>query len=220
MDLQRQVHKPVLLIQVLFGNVRIVGFQDVKIPQLIQPQQAELPQTLIVLLALFQSDFAPDHLISRGGVSLKFYSANKELLALININIQQHQFLVFIEAGVRNGSEVDVSELAVRFAEILQPFCDFLPAKNVAVFDREQRTQCLLIGHSLVVLKSNGSKPIAFPLFDGDGDIHCLPRTLHDQRDVKACGAGVVDLRFRILHQHFEIAPILELRTHAVSVFI
>ena len=68
-------------------------------------------------------------------------AAHEELLAFVHVDVEEDQLFLFVEVGVGNGREVDVAQLAICFAQILQTLADFLAVENVAVLDREQAAQ-------------------------------------------------------------------------------
>ena len=104
---------------------------------MVQSQQAEFPQAAVVYLTFFQSEFAADHLITSGGVALELDATNVKGLALIDVDIETDQFFGIIGPSVRNGSEVDVSELAIGLTHIFQALGNLFPAQNFAVLERK-----------------------------------------------------------------------------------
>ena len=129
------------------------GFKLLEEAQLIQPLQAELPQALVVNLAFLQRDLAADDLVASGGIALELDSPHIKLLALVHVDIEEDQLLFFVEGGVGNRSEVDVSQLAIGFAQVLQTFGDLAAVEDIAVFHGKQRAQGLDVGDRLVFLK-------------------------------------------------------------------
>ena len=119
MDLQRQVDQAVFLVQLANRGVGIVGLQLVEVSQLIQAQQAQLPEARVVDVAFFQRDLAPDHLVARGGVALELDAAHIELLAFVDVDVEKDQLLIVVELGVGNRSEVDVAQFAIGLAQVL-----------------------------------------------------------------------------------------------------
>ena len=85
-DLQRDVHRGIL--HVLLDLGVLFGLQRLEVLQLVQAQQAQLPQIAVVNLAFFQRQFAADDLVAGGGVALELDAANEELLAFIEIDSQ------------------------------------------------------------------------------------------------------------------------------------
>jgi len=71
---------------VAFGGVGVVGLELVEIAELVQAQQAELPETRVVDLAFLESDFAADDLVARSGVALELDAAHVELFAFVHVD--------------------------------------------------------------------------------------------------------------------------------------
>ena len=171
-------------------------------------------------MAFFESDFASNHLVAGGGVALKLDATHVKLLTFVHVNFEVHNFLLVIELGVGDRSEVDVAEFAVGFTQILEPLGDFFAGEDVAVFDCEQAAERFLVSDGLVVLESDGTETVSIAFFDGHGDIDGLTRALLEERNVEPGMAGVVDIGFGIVHQHFEIAAVLVLGANTLYVFV
>src|SRR5262249_22738255 len=147
--------------------------------------------------------------VASRSVACELDATHKELLALIHINIEEDQLLVFVKAGIGNRGKVDVAQLAVGIAEILESFTYLFAAENIAILQRKEASQGFDVSHCLVVFKGNPAQVVTLTLFDWHGDVHRFARPLHDQRDMKVLVSGVVDLCLRILYQYFEITTIL-----------
>ena len=72
------------------GDVRIVRLQLLKKAQLIQALQTQFPILLVVNLAFFERQLATNHFVARGGVPLELDSADRKLLAFIDVDIERH----------------------------------------------------------------------------------------------------------------------------------
>ncbi len=121
----------------------LLGLQLLEILQLVQAQQAELPQVAVVDLAFFQRQLAADDLVARGGVALELDAADVELLAFVQVDAQADGRLLVVGIGVRDRREVDVAQRGVRLAQRFKAFADGFGIEDVAVFDLEQRAQSL-----------------------------------------------------------------------------
>src|SRR5438105_7227805 len=120
-----------------FRDVRIIGFQRLEITQLVQAKQADFPEMLVINLAFLQGNLAPNHLVPRSRITCEFNSPNVELLAFVHVDVEENQLFILVKGSVRDGSEVDVSELTIGLAQVFQAFADFLSIQNFAVLERE-----------------------------------------------------------------------------------
>ncbi len=142
-NLQGEIDQSIFFVELLVGGVGIVRLQLFEVAQLVQAQKAELPKPRVVDLSFFEGDFAANDFVARGRVALELDAANVELLAFVDVDVEEDQLLLVVELGIGNRREVDVAVLAVGFAKVLQALADFFAAEDVAVFDREQGTQRL-----------------------------------------------------------------------------
>ena len=74
---------------------------------------SELPKRRIEYLPFFNQDFAPDDFISRRRVPVEVNAVDSELTVFINVYIQIHDPLLFIEIETGFGRKVDVSTTPV-----------------------------------------------------------------------------------------------------------
>ena len=193
-DLQRQVDQPVFLVQLPDGDVRILRLHHVEVSQLVQAQQAQLPESRVVDASFLQRDLAPDHLVAGRSVAHKLDAAYIELLAFVDVDVEIDQFLFVVKPGFRHRREVDVAQLAVGLAQALQTLAHFLFAENISVLDGEDGSQRLRIGHRLVVLERDPAQRVALALFDGHRNVDRFARPALQQRDVDARVPGIVNL--------------------------
>src|SRR5215475_9738 len=117
------------------SNVGILRLQLLKEGKLVQPLQAQLPQTLVVLLAFFEGQLPADDLVARGRVPLKFNPAYVKLLAFVYFDVPRDRLFAFVECGSRHRSVVDEALRSVSVLQAFKPLRELLPRKNVAVFD-------------------------------------------------------------------------------------
>src|SRR5438876_1993763 len=132
------------------GDIWIVRLQLLKKSQLIQALQAQLPILLVVNLAFFEGQLAANHFVASGGVPLELNSADRKLLAFIDVNVERHQLFLLVEAGRRNRGEIDVPLSTVRVLQVLQALGNFLAIEDVAIFKRENGAQGLAVSDGLV----------------------------------------------------------------------
>ena len=86
------------------GDVGVIRFQLFEVSQLIQPEQAQFPEPRVVYLSFFQSYFAADHFVAGGRVALKFNAPYIELLAFVDVNVEEDYF--FSSSNVVFGMDV------------------------------------------------------------------------------------------------------------------
>ena len=177
LHLESQVDGAVFFVQVALGDVGIVGLQLLEVPQLIKPQQAEFPKALVVNLAFLERDFAADHFVAGGGVAVEFDSPHVELLALVHVNVEQHQFLVLVEGGVGNRGEVDVTQFAVGVAQVVQALGDFCRGEKMSpsLMGKSERRALALVT-ALLFLNVISPSRYWSPSSIGNGDVDRLAR--------------------------------------------
>src|SRR5271156_324218 len=220
MYLQRKVDESLFLIQLSIRNVGIFRLQLVEISQLIQAQQAQLPEPRIVDVAFLQRDLAPNHFIAGGGIALEFDAPDVELLAFIHVDIKEDLLLVLIEMSIGHRSEVDIALRAIGLAQIFQSLGYFIFAEDVAIFDGEEAAQRLHVRYGLIVLEGDRTQRIAVALLDHHRDVDGFARTTLQQRNVRALMSGVVNLRLGFARVRLEIPAILIFIPDALRVFI
>ena len=74
-------------------QIRVFRLDGVEIAELVQTQNAQFPEPVVEHLAFVQQQFAADHFVARRGVSGKFDAPHEELLLLIELHGQIHDFL-------------------------------------------------------------------------------------------------------------------------------
>src|SRR5579862_8363477 len=107
----------------------------------------------VVDAPFLESQLAADHLVARRGIAHKLDAAHIELPSLVNVDLKEAKLLVVIPSGVRNGREVDVAELAVGLAQVVETLGNLLAAEDVAIFQREHRSQRRGVRYRLIVLE-------------------------------------------------------------------
>src|SRR5579863_3872049 len=113
-----------------FGDIWIVGLELLEITQLVESQDTQLPEFFVINLAFLQHHFPANDLVACSRVAGELDAANKKLLPFIHVNGEEYQLLVFVERGIRDGSEVDITNRPVRLTQIVQAFGDLGAIKD------------------------------------------------------------------------------------------
>src|SRR6266853_1602257 len=189
----------------------LVGFDFVEVIELIEAQDAELPETLIEELALVDHQLAADDLVARGGVAAEVDAADEILFLLVEPQRQVDDFIDVVNFGVRLGSEVDESIFAVNFPVGFQSLANFFRGEDIALFERECGLQRVhLKGQRFVRIGAdNFERPHmeALALFDVNRDIDGLAVTMSgDERNAKAIALGVNVVEDGFADGHLEIS--------------
>ena len=88
-------------------------------------------RSVVEHVAFVEQEFAADHFVARGGVAREIDAADEELLAFVG---RQRQIDL---VGVRNrleiglGDEIDVAELAVKLAHVLDALAQLVGGEDV-----------------------------------------------------------------------------------------
>src|SRR5207237_10489030 len=89
-------------------------FQNFEISELIQAQDAVIPQLGVEHVALIEKNFAADYLIARGGVAREIDAADEELLAFIGGQGEIDLVATGLEFKIGLGDEIDITEIAIQ----------------------------------------------------------------------------------------------------------
>src|SRR5205807_10111776 len=141
---------------------------------------------------------------ARGVVSLELNSADKERLAFLDVHVQGEQLLLIVNLGVRDGGKVDVANLAIGLAQVIQPLLDEMRVKDITVFDRKKLAQQRSILNGQVVGKVDGLEPVLVTFLDRYGDVHGLALAFLDEGNMENA-VLISELRGRIFYQGLEI---------------
>ena len=125
-------------------------------------------------MAFFQNNFPADDLIARRRVAFKLNAPHGKLLAFVEIDFEIDHFLRLIHFGVGQGSEVDVAQFAVSFAQGFDALADLLAVEDVAILNREQAAKRLHVRHCLAALEGNCAQVVQLAFFNRDRDVHRL----------------------------------------------
>ena len=125
-------------------NLRgFVCFDLVEVVELIEAQDAELPEAFVEELAFIDHQLAANYFVAGGGVPAEVDAPDEILLLFVELQRQVDDFLIFVDFRVRLGSEIDESVFAVNFAVGLQGFADFFGREDVALFEGEGALQSI-----------------------------------------------------------------------------
>ena len=91
----------------------LLDFERLEVFELVEAEEAVLPQLRVVDLAFIEEQLAADYAIAGDGVALELDARDVELLAFVDVDLQGHGLLLLVVDGLGNGSEVDISELPV-----------------------------------------------------------------------------------------------------------
>ncbi len=172
LHLQQQVNRAGL--GILVGLGVLIHLQRFEVLQLVQAQQAVLPQLGVVDRAFVQHQFAADDLVAGDRVALELDARDIKRLAFVDVDIERDGLLLFVEDRLGNGAEVDIAQLAVSLLEVLQAFADQRGVEPLAVFHGEGGAQRLFVGHGLVAGEGDGAQPVAGALFNRHQNVDAL----------------------------------------------
>src|SRR6266436_5760324 len=194
----------------------LVGFDLVEVIELIEAQDAELPETFVEELAFIDHQLAANDFVARGSVAAKVDAPDEILLLLIKPQRQVDDFVGIVDFGVRLGSEVDESVFAVNFAVGLQGLAHFFGREDVALLEGKSALQRVdLQRQGLVRIGADDFESAhaeALALFDGDGDVDGLAvAASEDQRNAQAIALGVNIIENGFANGHLEI-PIVAIQ--------
>ena len=138
LHLERDIHGVGLRIALDVGGFFLL--QHFEIAELVEAQDAVVPQLGVEHVAFIEQDFAADDLIARGGVAGEIDAADEELLAFVG-GQREIDLVAAVSAGceVGLGDEIDVAELAVELAHVLDALAQLVGGEDVARGHAEQR---------------------------------------------------------------------------------
>src|SRR6476619_6276161 len=149
MYLHREIDGAILLVKLA---LRVVfRLERVKIIQLVQSKHADVPQAAVKHLPFLHQQFTADNAIARCSVSLELNPADKIRLALFHLNVQGDHFLLIVNFSRRNWCEIDVPELTVSLAQVVQTLADQLLVERLSILDGKNASQQLLIEDGFIV---------------------------------------------------------------------
>ena len=102
----------------------LIDLQRLEVLELVEAQQAVLPELGVVDRAFVEHQFAADDLVARDGVALELDARDEELLALVDVDVQGHGLLLVVVAELGDGAEVDVAQAAVGLLQVVEALAD------------------------------------------------------------------------------------------------
>src|SRR6266404_1958003 len=132
LQLEVDVNRAIFI--VAFDLRSLVRFDLVEVVELIEAEDAHLPQSLVEELAFINRQFAANYFVAGGGVPAEVDAPDEILLLFVELQRQVDDFLIFVDFRVRLGSEIDESVFAVNFAVGFQGLANFFSGENVALF--------------------------------------------------------------------------------------
>src|SRR5262249_38779617 len=101
-------------------NFSIFVFYFLKVTELIQPQETEVPQRCVEDLTFLNENLPTDDLVASRSVPGECNAMNCELSVLININGNVYQLFLFIKILDGYRSEIDIAPRSVEFFKIVK----------------------------------------------------------------------------------------------------
>src|SRR5690242_10395027 len=184
LDLQRDVDRVGIGITLDVGGLLLL--QGLEIPELVQAENADVPQIAVEHIAFVQQQLAADHFVARRGVAREIDAANEELLPFIARDRQVHLAAGRIaEIGFRH--KIDVPEAAVYLPQILQTFSQLIGGEDVAFLHTEGAHQHAGLAEELHPYEVHRVQIMEAALFDRNPDIRVDAGLLHaDDRQAPA----------------------------------
>src|SRR6185437_8834277 len=105
--------------------------QRLKITQLVQFKNACVEELATIQISFIDQHFAPNDFIAGSGIALKVDSTDEELMALIDIDRQVDLILAGNNFRIGCWDEVDVTEIPIEFAQIVQTLLHLLRGKHI-----------------------------------------------------------------------------------------
>ena len=119
----------------------LIFLNALEVVQLVETQNAELPEALVEKLAFVEQQLAANDFVAGGGVAAEVDATNVVLLLLGKPHGNVNTFGGVINIEARLGGEVDESVLAVGFAVVFDRLADLCGRKDVALMEREEGFQ-------------------------------------------------------------------------------
>ena len=213
MDFQVEVHGAVLDVAPYFDS--FVGFESVKIIELVQTENADLPQTLVEELAFVDQKFAADDFVAGSGVPREIDAADVILFLLIKFQSDVDDFVRVVNIEIRFGRKVDEAILSIDADVIFHCLAQLGDIQHVALGQRENLLQCLYFERQGFVRigahNLQGPHLISRTFFNRNRDVHGLAVRLRHQGNGHAeFVAFRVDIfKERFFYQDAEIAVVL-----------
>src|SRR5258708_9970676 len=213
MNLEVQVDGAFLGVALNFDG--LVFFNLVEEVQLIQPQDADFPSSLVEELAFIEQQFTANYFIARGGVSDEIDSANVVLLLFIELQGQVDDFGVVVNIEFRFRSEVDEAIFTIDTGVILHAFAKLGNVENFAFLKRKSAFQSFYFQRKRLIgvgaYDSERAHVELWTFFDGNGDVDRFAGRFsqHRHRHAELVILRVDIFEDRLLHQHVKVTVVL-----------
>ena len=122
------------------GVFRIEPLEKV---QLVQAQDAELPQAGVEHHAFIQQQLPADDLVASFSIAEELDAVHEKLLVGLEVKGDIDDAGLVVNIGLGDDGGVDEAELAIEFAVVLQGFADQGDIEDVTLFERESVFQKL-----------------------------------------------------------------------------
>src|SRR5208282_5112106 len=209
-DIDRALLRAALQIHVL------VLLDDLEVVELIDPQNAELPEAVVEEVALVEQQLAADHLVARGGVAHKFDAADAVGLPQIELQGQVHHLGSLVHVRLRHRSEIDVAEISEEVLILLEGLAHLLGREDVSLFQGKGVLEVFGLENQLGVVRVRAAndEPAhaeAVALINFDGDVGGLAVMAANSRNGERDTAFVHVHGFELglFDRHGEVAVVL-----------
>ncbi len=161
---------------ILMGLGVLVDLEGLEVLQLVEAEQAVLPQLGVVDLAFFEQQLAADDAVAGDGVALKLNARDVEGLAFVDVDVERDRLLLVVVGEFGDGAEVDVAQLAIGLFQVVQALADQSGVEPVAILDGKGGAQGFDVGDGLVAGEGDGAEPVAAAFFNGHAECRCACR--------------------------------------------
>ena len=212
LDLEGQVDDSLTRIATNVGRVIVFFCDGLEVAKLVEPKDAQVPQARVEHVAFVQQQLTTDHLVAGGVVSGEVDAADKELLALVDrqVEVDLRRIVAVVKLEVRLAHEVDVAELSVELLEILHAITEIFDVEDIALPHLKDALENRGAAKQLDVSEAQLAESVFLALVEKDRDVGLLARPLGDHGYWKQLPAGhIVGVEFMAGDGRLEIAPLL-----------
>src|SRR5260370_4299471 len=147
----------------------LVRFDLVEVVELVEAQDAELPETLVEELAFIDHQLSANDFVARGGVAAEVDAPDEILLLLVKPHGEINDLIGVIDFRVRLGREIDETVFTVDFAVGFESLANFFSVADVALFEGERALQLAdLVGQGFFRIRTDyfdSAHAVALALF-------------------------------------------------------
>src|SRR5262249_38218179 len=119
----------------------IFRFESFKVVELVEPQNAQVPQLGVENLPFLHQEFAPDHAVAGGGIALKLDASHRKRLSFVRVDVDRDQLVFVVDVKSRNRGKIDEAQGAVGLAQVFRAFLQKVRVKRIPIFDGELGSQ-------------------------------------------------------------------------------